>query len=221
MTSVMLSDKGVGHGIAALERGMHFFLKLAADQASRNASDPHEICELAYRIRCLAELCSAFPLWFRSYKNAEALGAAAFLDVNHLFVRRVKLRQSAGKELSDMERKILHSAEDKYFSLAYPETRLSVCDQRRADELFADTNVLTSKIAHQDEASVFGRLGSDPFKNLIEHVPSRLMELARFWRMDFIAQVYFMQENVPEILAAYIQKHGSLPFTPALFSSEA
>lgn len=216
-----LSLKDFERSAKIIARGLYFFDQLALPIVERRASDLHEICDLAYHIRSLAEVSSGIPLWFRSTKNIQALSGAALIDFNHLLIRSFKYKQDAGKPLLEFEKKVLTDAADKYFAIKYPDGKMQLKNHRSLDEFLIDTNIFTSKLLHQDEFSILGFLGHESTTYMCSDPGARLKKLANFWRMDFVAQCYFVNERFPEVIEFHEQRHRALPFKLEVFPNDA
>ena len=219
--SIVLSEDDLKRTAKIFSRGLYFYDQLASPIVDRRAFDSHEICDLAYHIRSLAEICSGMPLWFRSTENIQALSGATIIDCNHLLVRSFKSKQDAGEPLSVFEKKVLTDASDKYFALCYPDGKTQLKNHRSADDCLIDTNLLTSKLLHQDEFSILGSLENGDILGSWSDFGSRLKKLANFWRKDFVAQCFFVNGNFPVVIAFYAQRHRALPFKLEIFQSEA
>lgn len=219
--SIVLSDDDLERTAKIFSRGLYFYDQLASPIVDRRAFDSHEICDLAYHIRSLAEVSSGMPLWFKSTENIQALSGATLIDFNHLLVRAFKCKQNTGKPLSEFEKKVLADASDKYFALWYPDGKTQLKNHRSADDCLIDTNLLTSKLLHQDEFSILGSLGNGGIPSICSDFGSHLKKLANFWRKDFVAQCYFVNDNFPAVIEFYEQRYRALPFKLEVFPSEA
>lgn len=204
---VELVEEDLERTAQVVGRGLYFFEQVGPPIIDGRVSDPHRICDTAYHIRSLAEVSSGMPLWFRSIENIRALSGATLIDFNHLLVRAFKAKKDAGKPLSEFESKVLSDAADKYFALWYPDGKSQLKSHRSDDECLLDTNLITSKLLHQDEFSIFGSLGPASAA-----IGVHLKKLANFWRRDFIAQCYFTSSKFPQVIAFYEQRYGALPF---------
>jgi len=176
---VELGEEDLERTAQVVGRGLYFFDQLAPPIIDGRVSDRHHICDVAYHIRSLAEVSSGMPLWFRNIDNIQALSGATLIDFNHLLVRAFKAKKDAGKPLSEFENRVLSDASDKYFALCYPDGKTQLKSFRRDDECLLDTNMITSKLLHQDEFSIFGSLGPGGIATGVH-----LKKLANFWRKN-------------------------------------
>jgi hypothetical protein len=219
--SQSITVKDIENAAHVMARGLYFFDQLASAIVDKRVSDSHEICDLAFHIRSLAEICSGIPLWFRSVENIKVLSSATLMDFNHLLIRVAKLKRDTGQTLSDFENTILASASDKYYAVCYPDGKNQIKEHRKLDNCLLDTYIMTSKLIHQDEFAILGTFGHGEFSVLTLAIRTHLPKLATFWRKDFIAQTYFVERDFPEILAFHETHFRPLPFKPDVFGNGA
>lgn len=187
-------------------RGLFFYKKLEDENNSDIQKDRNKISEFAFYIRSLAEITVGMELWFKSIKNIQVLGDAAKIDQNHFFIKVAKMLKKQGNELDPFWETILEKSTDKYYSVPYPDGKIEISVHRKTDELLEDTQILTSKLLHQDEYSI---IGSD-FHDTV--LLNRLREIALFWQMDFRNRIVITNDNFPEILKYFVVNYSKIPF---------
>lgn len=190
-------------------RGLFFYKKLGDENNLDIQKDRNKISDLAFYIRSLAEITVGMELWFKSIKNIQALGDAALIDQNHLFIKVAKLLKKQDKELSPFLKTILDESADKYYSVPYPDGKIEIAVHRKSDELLEDTQILTSKLLHQDEYSI---IGSNFFIDHDTVLMNHLRKMALFWQMDFRNRIVITNDNFPEILKYYEENYLKIPF---------